>query len=623
MRSASRFSKSSHLPRPRPAGQSPSLARWRTDDRLQIVALHIGSALSPLPLPSVGQVISKSRRLPPFLSREAHLKALGGKSGVYRVSFGRQRYQVDLSPRYDRRKKIVGVRGILRILSTPFSGHGPAAPAREGGGPFPPGRPTPRSTSVRSLEIAQTIAHTAKLAAEARTRKALELQLLTEQALVKMESDERRARLLVDAGAILDSTPELPAALARVGELLIHRMADWWVLQLREDGGLRRVALLGRNPRFQGTLERLFPPEEKLNSAEMLLLGLPLVFPQDDPAEIGDRPSGNRRTDGLVRGGVTSFLRVPVRLHGRILGALTMGTSDPGSALGFPDARMAEDLASRIALARESSILYEEVQRELDLRTKAEAELRKLNAELEQRVSERTQLLQEANREANNFAYTVAHDLRAPLRAITGFSQVLHEDYASAMDETGKEYLERIVGSAQRMDELIRDLLEYARLNRTEITLGVVDLDELLTRTMQILAHESQERGARVRWQPPLGKVIGQEVLLSQALRNLLSNALKFVAPGVTPEVDVTTESRDGRVRIVVQDNGIGIAPEHHARIFGMFERLNTSDQYAGTGMGLAIVRRAAERLGGVVGLDSQAGQGSRFWIELPAAPPS
>jgi len=546
------------------------------------------------------------------------LEALRGRSSVHRWTFRHQAYEVDVSPLYGGRHRIIGTRGILKLL--------PGGPSGQGlkGATLPDSAHLPLSlaSAVRSLELARTVAQTVKLAAESRTRKAQELQLLTEQALLRKEADERRARLLADASSILDSTTSLPTALDRLGGLLIQRLADWWVLQLRDDGGLRRAALDCRDRKLRELLEHAYLLYESAEPADFLFLSRPIVYPQAGQADLADLVTKNRQIDQLLQAGVSSFLRVPVRLHGRILGAVTLGMSDPEAGFELADARMAEDLAYRIALAQESIRLYEEAQREITRRREAEARLRRFNADLERRVSDRTMLLEEANREANSFAYTVAHDLRAPLRAITGFSQVLKEEYGGVMDAAGKDYLDRIVGSAQRMDELIRDLLEYARLNRTEITLGIVDLDDLLGRTMQILAQERQERGAKIRWDPPLGKVIGQEVILSQALRNLLSNAIKFVAPGVTPEVRIATEPRDHRLRIVIQDNGIGISPEHHSRIFGMFERLNSADQYPGTGMGLAIVRRAVERLGGEVGLESQAGQGARFWIDLPAAGP-
>src|SRR5262249_50774147 len=160
---------------------------------------------------------------------------------------------------------------------------------------------------------------------------------------------------------------------------------------------------------------------------------------------------------------------------------------------------------------------------------------------------------------------------------------------------------ERVIQGARRMDDLIRDLLDYARLNRAEIRKGVVDLDELLPEALESLDAELKELKARVEVEKPLGRVVGEGGVLSQALTNLISNAVKFVAPGVTPKVRIRSERKGSNTRILVEDNGIGIAPEHHERIFGIFERLNRAEEYPGTGIGLAIVRRAVERLGGIV----------------------
>jgi signal transduction histidine kinase len=281
---------------------------------------------------------------------------------------------------------------------------------------------------------------------------------------------------------------------------------------------------------------------------------------------------------------------------------------------------MVRGLAARIAIARESAVLYEDAQREIARRKEAEARMRVFNSELERRVTERTALLEDAMREANSFAYTVAHDLRAPLRAITGFCQALQEDYSGAIDEVGQDYLERIVAGSRRMDELIRDLLDYARVNRAEIKRTLVILDKVLDEVLETMAPELHERGAVVLRARELGRVVAHESMLSQVLANLLSNAVKFVPAGVKPEVSIRTEAQEGRLRILVEDNGIGIAPEHLERIFGIFERLNRAEDFPGTGIGLAIVRRAVERLGGSVGVTSQPGRGSTFWVELPSA---
>ncbi|HLY12074.1 MAG TPA: ATP-binding protein [Planctomycetota bacterium] len=602
-----------------------TVARWRTDTALRILSIDADERVIGISLPPAGTVIRKARKPGALLDAAAHRRALRGRFAAYRVRVGMLRFEAVVFPRIATGTQVVGTRGLLRLLGEGSALRQPGEWREGEGGPARVENPRERSlaSAVRSLQLARTLAGIAKLLADARTRKALELQEATQQALLRKEADERRARLLADASAVLDSVTEPGPALTRIGKLLIPRFSDWWVLQLRESGLLRRAALACPDAPLRTLLEQAFPPELSVTSAEVLSLSRPLLYSEAGPIETSELVPPSSPASLLARARISTFLRVPVRLHGRVVGALILGASEPETRFDLADARMAEDLAHRIALAQESARLYREAQREIELRKEAEARLLRFNADLERRVSERTVLLEEATREANSFAYTVAHDLRAPLRAITGFGQVLQEEYSGVLGTVGKDYLARITGSAERMDELIRDLLEYARLNRTDITLGIVDLDELLSRTLQLLAQERQERGAELRWSPPLGRVLGQEVILGQAIRNLLSNAMKFVAPGVQPLVQVRTERRDSIRRILVQDNGIGIDPEHHERVFGMFERLNRLEQYPGTGMGLAIVRRAVERLGGAVGLESRLGEGARFWIDLPDAVPA
>ena len=168
------------------------------------------------------------------------------------------------------------------------------------------------------------------------------------------------------------------------------------------------------------------------------------------------------------------------------------------------------------------------------------------------------------------------------------------------------------------MDRLIEDLLDYSKVARADIHLHSVDLNTLFTELRISLAGEIDERKGRLVVQPEMPSVRGDRVLLRQALVNLISNALKFVVPGTAPEVIVTTETRSDAVRIRVQDNGMGIAREYHERLFRIFERLNPMETYPGTGVGLAIVKKAVEQMKGRLGLDSEPGRGSTFWIELP-----
>ncbi len=255
--------------------------------------------------------------------------------------------------------------------------------------------------------------------------------------------------------------------------------------------------------------------------------------------------------------------------------------------------------------------------RDLTARKRAEEEIQRLNRELEQRVEQRTRQLAEVNAELQAFAYSVSHDLRAPLRAMQGFSQALIEDYGDCLDATGQDYAERIVKASARMDMLIQDLLAYSRIGRDEIRLVLTALTPVVQDVVAQLQPLIAAAGGTVDIQDPLPRVYGQRTILTQVFSNLIANGLKFVAPGVKPAIRVRGESRGGRARIWVEDNGIGIARDHQARIFDVFQRLHGQAQYPGTGIGLAVVRKGIERLGGLTGVESAPGQGSRFWFEL------
>jgi PAS domain S-box-containing protein len=251
-------------------------------------------------------------------------------------------------------------------------------------------------------------------------------------------------------------------------------------------------------------------------------------------------------------------------------------------------------------------------------RVQAEEELRRFASDLERRVEERTRQLVEVNRELNAFAYSVSHDLRAPMRHMEGYAEVLAEDYGDKLDEHARAYLERIVAAAHRMNGLIEDLLAYSRLSKDEIVLQPTKLSKLVERIVHEMTPELEACGARTEIVHPLPTVRAHPTILHQAITNLVTNAIKFMAPGVTPRIRICAEERDGeKVRLWVEDNGIGIAPEHHERIFGVFERLHGRESVPGSGIGLAIVRKGLERMGGSVGVASEVGKGSRFWIEL------
>ncbi|MDX2111309.1 MAG: CHASE3 domain-containing protein [Verrucomicrobiota bacterium] len=227
------------------------------------------------------------------------------------------------------------------------------------------------------------------------------------------------------------------------------------------------------------------------------------------------------------------------------------------------------------------------------------------------------QKLKDSNQQLSSFAYSVAHDLRAPLRAMQGFSQALVEDFGPQLPEEAQDYAKRIVEAATRMDQLIRDLLDYSRLSIDEIRMGRVNLDDVLNDVRQVLSRDIATTHAEVGIAGPLPAVWGHKTTLTMMVTNLIGNSLKFVTPGQIPQIRIYGEHKNGKYRLWIADNGIGISPLYHEKIFGIFERLHGMNEFPGTGIGLAIVKKGADRIGGAVGVESSLGHGSRFWLEL------
>jgi PAS domain S-box-containing protein len=241
--------------------------------------------------------------------------------------------------------------------------------------------------------------------------------------------------------------------------------------------------------------------------------------------------------------------------------------------------------------------------------------------ELESMVSRRTAELRLSNSQLETFVYTIAHDLRAPLRTMQGFAQLLVQDHSAKLDQTGRDYANFIDTAAQTMDRLLADLLAFSHISQQNIELAPVGLEMVVKSVLSACELEIRESGAQIETVPPWPVVLAHAATLRQMLVNLIGNALKFVADKKTPQVRIRTEERPGGViRIWVEDNGIGIAAEFQERIFQVFQRLHTN-AYAGTGIGLAIVQKGVERMRGQAGVESAPGAGSKFWIELAAAP--
>jgi PAS domain S-box-containing protein len=240
--------------------------------------------------------------------------------------------------------------------------------------------------------------------------------------------------------------------------------------------------------------------------------------------------------------------------------------------------------------------------------------------ELEKEVVQRTAHLNQSIQSLESLCYTIAHDLRAPLRAVQGFTEVILEEYAPAFDDEGKLLATRIMTAATRMDALIRDLLEYAKLSHVDLPCGTLDLNIVVQKVIENLSQEIIFKNAQISVQP-LPQIWGNPTIVDQIFTNILSNALKFVEKGVMPVIEIWAESAERGPRVFIKDNGIGIAVEHHARIFEMFQRLHENEkQFSGTGVGLAIVKKGVERIGGEVSLDARMMNGSCFCLDFQPA---
>jgi signal transduction histidine kinase len=463
---------------------------------------------------------------------------------------------------------------------------GLAVPLRVAGeviGVLSVGSPIPRIFTESEVALLQTFADQAAIA------------LSTAQTQEAVAKQAERLRLLheIDRAIITETAPVAiaEAVLWRLRDLLgvpraIVNLFDW------EAGEVEWLAAVGRHRMHVGPGVRY--PLRFAGDLDALRRGEAQVV------DVKTLPPGPE-AEALIASGVLVYMVVPMIVGDQVIGSVSFG----GEQAQFPDEQVsiAQEAATQLAIAIVQARLLEQVKRQA--------------VGLEGRVEERTRELEGANRELEAFTHTVSHDLKAPLRGMAGFAQALEEDYAERLDEPGREFLARIRAASERMADLIDDLLQYSRIQQRTIERRPVALKPLLDPLLADLAAEIEARGLTVTQALAVAEIMSERQGLQEALANLLSNAVKFSPP--QGGAIVVRSYRDGdQVVVAIADRGVGFDMQYHDRIFGIFERLHRQEDYPGTGVGLAIVRKVAERHGGRAWAESTPGEGSTFFLALP-----
>ena len=276
--------------------------------------------------------------------------------------------------------------------------------------------------------------------------------------------------------------------------------------------------------------------------------------------------------------------------------------------------------ANTAAIAIENARLYaaEQAKRSRvgSTGTERTTQLQTANAALERRALQ----LEGANKSLETFAYSISHDLRAPLRAVSGFAEILLSRCKGDLTDEGQHYLDNIVVAAGRMETLINDLLLYSRVGRASVKYRQISPNDVFHDVLTALSEKITETRATIQLPPPgqMPALYSDGTILKQIFTNILENALVYHQPDQPPRITITYEDTDSQHIFSVIDQGLGISAEYHEKIFNVFQRLHTSDEYPGTGIGLAIVKKSAELLGATVGVISCFGEGSKFWIKIP-----
>lgn len=472
--------------------------------------------------------------------------------------------------------------------------------------------------------------------------------------ITERKQTERKLQLLAEANTQFPASYGYRQTLDAITSKLVPDFADWCAIDLLENGVIETVNVAHKDPKkvkWAKQLRKKFGPTD-LNapsgSAWVIRTGkvehVPVITDEMLVAVVEDKEQLK-----LLRAvGMSSAITAPLKIDGKSIGAITFISTDPKRHYGTNDVEIAKGLANRAALAVYNANLFEEAHNEIKQRKELQKELEELNSALESRVKKRTEELEKTNKglereikhrhkvevelqeysknlsrsnqELQDFAYVASHDLQEPLRKIRAFGDILLAEYSAQIGD-GKEYLVRMQNAASRMSTLIQDLLAFSRVSTREQVTEPVNLAKVVSEVVVDLEWRIEELNGVVEI-GELPVISADPTHMRQLFQNLIGNALKFHRPEASPVVTVSLgESIEPDMyTIYVKDNGIGFDERYLDRIFSVFQRLHGKEQYEGTGIGLAVVRKIVERYGGTITATSTKNVGSTFKASFPKA---